>query len=197
MNNADRTVLNALHRNARNWMTAAEWQQVEAAVEKAGGVLKVQGWERTVLEKAAKQSFGGDRSAAGRYAAQQRWARRGGTDATAGKGGAASSSAASGDATWEQFDKVGLEAKASIPSQGLPSPMRQLVDSAVDKGRAAKLLDVSGKPRDAWEKASVGAFDAEKAANMRGAPKPVKRLAEIMANLVLKLTDAYYAAQAA
>lgn len=242
--NSDRIVLDALHRNARNWMTDAEWQQVEAAVVKAGGVLKVQGWERSVLEKAAKQSFGGDRSAAGRYAAQQRWARRSagttttsqpstsgpskGTGVSIGSDGVKRIQTADGrtislaeaaaemhgkgskqhkkaleqeakqrashrQATWEVAGKAGDEAKAAVPTKGLASPMRQKVDSAVANAEEAKRHDLKGNALQAWERSSVAAFDAATAANMKGAPKPLKRLAEILNNLMLQLTDAYYA----
>lgn len=54
----------------------ALWGQVVAEVEKAGSIRTVQGAARTVLHDAiakAAGGFGGDRSAAGRYAAQQRW----------------------------------------------------------------------------------------------------------------------------
>jgi len=54
----------------------ALWGQVVAEVEKAGSIKTVQGSARTVLHDAiakAAGGFGGDRSAAGRYAAQQRW----------------------------------------------------------------------------------------------------------------------------
>lgn len=52
------------------------WNQVVAEVEKAGSIRDVQGSARVVLHDAiakAAGGFGGDRSAAGRYAAQQRW----------------------------------------------------------------------------------------------------------------------------
>lgn len=54
----------------------ALWKQVVAEVEVAGSIKSVGGSARVVLHDAiakAAQGFGGDRSAAGRYAAQQRW----------------------------------------------------------------------------------------------------------------------------
>jgi hypothetical protein len=51
-----------------------QWKLVEEEVEKAGGVREVGGYIGVLLRDAiAKASFGGDRSAAGRYAAEQRW----------------------------------------------------------------------------------------------------------------------------
>jgi hypothetical protein len=51
-----------------------QWKLVEEEVEKAGGVREVGGYTGVLLRDAiTKASFGGDRSAAGRYAAEQRW----------------------------------------------------------------------------------------------------------------------------
>lgn len=52
------------------------WNQIVSEVEKAGSVRLVKGSAQVILFDAiqkAAQGFGGDRSAAGRYAAQQRW----------------------------------------------------------------------------------------------------------------------------
>jgi len=51
-----------------------QWALVESEVDKAGGVREVSGFAATLLHDAiTKASFGGNRSDAGRYAAQQRW----------------------------------------------------------------------------------------------------------------------------
>lgn len=51
-----------------------QWALVESEVDKAGGVREVSGFAATLLHDAiTKASFGGNRSEAGRYAAQQRW----------------------------------------------------------------------------------------------------------------------------
>ena len=63
-------------RNGVLWsMPESLWKQVVAEVEKAGSVRAVQGAAATVLHDAIRKAagFGGDRSAAGRYAAEQRW----------------------------------------------------------------------------------------------------------------------------
>ena len=76
LSKGEQAVLDGL-RNGVLWSMPDElWKQVVAEVEKAGSVRAVQGAARTVLHDAiqkAAQGFGGDRSAAGRYAAQQRW----------------------------------------------------------------------------------------------------------------------------
>ena len=71
MNSSDRLVLDALKAQVK--YSKQDWALIEDAVEKAGGIMNVDGVARTMLEKAAKQSFGGNRSAAGRYAAGIRW----------------------------------------------------------------------------------------------------------------------------
>ena len=101
MKSADRLVLDALHREARNWMTNAQWAEVVDAVEKAGGVREVQGFAREVLAKAARQSFGGNRSAAGAYAASIRWGNRG---ANGGASTAGHANGSTGGGEDEEFD---------------------------------------------------------------------------------------------
>lgn len=50
------------------------WNQIVSEVEEAGSVRLVKGSAQVILVDAIqKAAFGGDRSAAGRYAAQQRW----------------------------------------------------------------------------------------------------------------------------
>lgn len=71
MTEADALVLKALEPSARAFVDEAEWSEILAAVEKAGGVRQVDGYAKAVLEKA--KSFGGNRSAAGSYAARMRW----------------------------------------------------------------------------------------------------------------------------
>lgn len=75
MRNGDRIVLDALRNASADWMTPAEWDAIDAIVERAGGVDKTTGYARTVIDKAA-QRFG-SRSEAGRYAANVRWGGRG------------------------------------------------------------------------------------------------------------------------
>jgi hypothetical protein len=77
MDQANRFALDALHHDALAFVSEHEWQQIVVEVEKAGGLLNVDGYALTILKKAAeRKSFGGDRSAAGRYAAQARWGKK-------------------------------------------------------------------------------------------------------------------------
>ena len=91
MQKADRLALERLRPNTD--ASAAEWDLLVKAVIKAGGIRNVSGYAKDLLEKAAKQSFGGNRSAAGAYAASIRWGNRGGA-----KGGG-STAAASGSSS--------------------------------------------------------------------------------------------------
>jgi starvation-inducible DNA-binding protein len=70
-----------------------QWTLMVNEVAKAGGIRQTTGYTAEMLAKAA-QSFGGNRSAAGAYAASVRWGRRGGTSTAAGpKGGVMGDSA--------------------------------------------------------------------------------------------------------
>ena len=71
MTEADDLVLKALEPSALTFVSQQEWAEIRAAVEQAGGVRQVEGYAKTVLEKA--KTFGGNRSAAGSYAARMRW----------------------------------------------------------------------------------------------------------------------------
>lgn len=80
MNSSDRIVLDALKAQVK--YSEQDWALIEDAVEKAGGIINVDGVARTMLEKAT-QSFGGNRSAAGAYAAHVRWGQGANRGATA------------------------------------------------------------------------------------------------------------------
>ena len=67
---SDQIFLNGIKGEALAFVNEAEWQLVEKAVSDAGSVLNTQGMAKTIIEKA---SFGGNRSEAGRYAANMRW----------------------------------------------------------------------------------------------------------------------------
>lgn len=138
MRSADRIVLDALHREARNWLTPAQWQEVEDAVEKAGGVVNTTGYARSIIEKAARQSFGGNRSAAGAYAANVRWQRAKGGDAKAGTGGGtATAGSSAGGGEDEEFDGTHgtamKEGQAARDAIGLVTTTR-----GVETGNAAQ-----------------------------------------------------------
>jgi len=74
---SDQIFLNGIKGEALAFVNEAEWQLVEKAVSEAGSVLNTQGMAKTIIEKA---SFGGNRSEAGRYAANMRWKGQGKSD---------------------------------------------------------------------------------------------------------------------
>lgn len=76
LSNAQRDILDHLREGVLWDLPQHDWDVVVAEVEKAGDIRNTTGTVKTILvgaiEKAAR-GFGGDRSAAGRYAAEQRW----------------------------------------------------------------------------------------------------------------------------
>lgn len=71
---ADQYLLAQIREKLLSHIPDDQWKLVEDEVEKAGGVRHVGGYTGVLLTDAiTKASFGGDRSAAGRYAAEQRW----------------------------------------------------------------------------------------------------------------------------
>jgi len=71
---ADEMLLAQIRERLLSHIPDDQWKLVEQEVDKAGGVREVGGYTGVLLTDAiSKASFGGDRSAAGRYAAEQRW----------------------------------------------------------------------------------------------------------------------------
>lgn len=71
---ADQYLLAQIREKLLSHIPDDQWKLVEEEVDKAGGVREVGGYTGVLLTDAiSKASFGGDRSAAGRYAAEQRW----------------------------------------------------------------------------------------------------------------------------
>jgi hypothetical protein len=71
---ADQYLLAQIREKLLSHIPDDQWRLVEEEVDKAGGVRRVGGYTGVLLTDAiSKASFGGDRSAAGRYAAEQRW----------------------------------------------------------------------------------------------------------------------------
>lgn len=89
---ADMLVLERLYPHAN--MTFEQWNLLVDEVVKAGSVKNVNGYAADVIAKAAKQSFGGNRSAAAQYAANVRWGHKGGKGGTSTAAGPKSSSPA-------------------------------------------------------------------------------------------------------
>jgi hypothetical protein len=76
MTTPDDRILAVLRQTVLSHIDESEWQGIEKAVVDAGGIRQVEGYARTVVHGAIEKakSFGGDRSQAGRYAANVRWA---------------------------------------------------------------------------------------------------------------------------
>lgn len=93
-------VLDTLRQGVLWGLPDALWNQVVSEVEKAGSIRTVGGSARVVLHDAiakAAQGFGGDRSAAARYAAQQRWKGHTKREPQGGRRGAAQAPLPQGD----------------------------------------------------------------------------------------------------
>ena len=85
---ADEMLLAQMRESALKDVPADQWNLVIREVEKAGGVRQVEGYVKTLLHDAIqKASFGGDRSEAGRYAANVRWQGKGEAKLGDGSGG--------------------------------------------------------------------------------------------------------------
>lgn len=72
----DANILTTLRKTVLWDLSDDLWTVIEEEVAKAGGIRKTKGAVQTILQtgmRKAARGFGGDRSAAGRYAAQQRW----------------------------------------------------------------------------------------------------------------------------
>jgi len=71
---ADQMLLAQIREKLLGHIDDGQWRMIETEVENAGGVKETEGYAGTILKDAVnKASFGGDRSAAGRFAAEQRW----------------------------------------------------------------------------------------------------------------------------
>lgn len=219
-------VLYALHHTALEIVSDQEWLGVIGEVRKAGGIRNVDGYARFVLEQAtqqvvlekAAQNFGGNRSAAGSYAANMRW--RGSNNGGLGaaqtqarqaaeskfggpKGGAkvsdgavaTSNPAGAGEAM--NMEKIGEASTAAIASVGADSPAGKAIAGANKDLAASRKADVNGNSFDAWNSAASAEFAVRPHAEARGAKAAVKRLHGMLERLVLDMTDAFYAERAA
>jgi hypothetical protein len=74
---------------------------------------------------------------------------------------------------------------------------RTTLASAATDLKASRTADVRGDALGAWERASQAEFKVEQLSQQRGASSPVRRLARMLKELVLDLTDEYYAMRAA
>ena len=101
----------------------SDWEILVEEIAKAGSIRNLDGYALTLLEKA--KSFGGNRSAAGAYAASVRWSRRGGGGESAGGGSGGSGGG-------------GSSAGASAGAGGGGKPTKAW-DSDEEKSRASSL----------------------------------------------------------
>ena len=226
-------VLYALHHTALQIVTDQEWLGVIGEVRKAGGIRNVDGYARFVLEQAtqqivlekaaqqAKQTFGGNRSAAGQYAANQRWGARaaaaggappnppnagriaaearwgGAKDKAKVSDGAVATSNPAGAGEAMNMEKIGVASSAAIDSVGKDSPAGKAIAGANKDLAASRKADVNGNSFDAWNSAASAEFAVRPHAQARGAKAPIKRLHGMLERLVLDMTDAFYAERAA
>lgn len=219
---ADIGVLYALHHTALEIVSDQEWLSVIGEVRKAGGIRNVDGYARFVLEQAtqqivlekAAQNFGGNRSAAGAYAANMRWrgSNSGGIEAAqtqarqaaeskfGGKkvsDGAVATSNPAGAGEAMNMGKISEASTAAIASVGTDSPAGKAIAGANKDLAASRKADVNGNSFDAWNSAASAEFAVRPHAQARGAKAAVKRLHGMLERLVLDMTDAFYAERAA
>ena len=229
---ADIGVLYALHHTALQIVTDQEWLGVIGEVRKAGGIRNVDGYARFVLEQAtqqivlekaaqqAKQTFGGNRSAAGQYAANQRWGARaaaaggappnppnagriaaearwgGAKDKAKVSDGAVATSNPAGAGEAMNMEKInGALQDALVGSRSVEE--RMAIAGANKDLAASRKADVNGNSFDAWNSAASAEFAVRPHAQARGAKAPIKRLHGMLERLVLDMTDAFYAERAA
>lgn len=71
----DHLILEALRKSTLSHLPDAEWGMLTSEVDRVGGIVNLEGYARDAIAEAVQKakSFGGDRSAAGRYAANMRW----------------------------------------------------------------------------------------------------------------------------
>lgn len=159
--------------------TDDQWLLVIDEVAKAGGVRQTGGYAGEVLRKAAKQSFGGNRSAAGRYAAEQRWARSRGQAAGEASGGGGASAGGgtppkspiqqnSTDGEWKPHIAARDEVMSDVPADAVrafPAPIPKAGYGEVQgRGRtigyegAADFVATHRNPRTTADDLQVGDF---------------------------------------
>lgn len=191
MKNADRRVLHALHDAALDLMSDREWLAVIGEVEKAGGVLSVDGYARTALQKAAvhKQSFNGNRSAAGAYAASVRWGKGGGRKVS---DGAVPTSNPAGAGEAMNMGLILDQHSTAIAAVGKDSAAGKALQSAYKDLGESRKADLEGRAFDAWNSASSAEFAVRPFAQARGAKPALKKYHGMLEQLVLDMTDAYY-----
>jgi hypothetical protein len=173
-------------------MTLPEWIAVIREVEKAGGIRNVDGYAFTAIQKA--KSFGGDRGAAGRYAANIRWGRNSG--GAGGRDGSVATQNPAGKGDVMNHEKIAAVHAEAMGAATSDAERTTLASAATDL-KASRTADVRGDALGAWERASQAEFKVEQLSQQRGASSPVRRLARMLKELVLDLTDEYYAMRAA
>lgn len=187
----ERTVLKTLQPEMLKMMTMTEWVSIVRKADNAGSLSALDPYAMEVLTKAARRSFGGNRSAAGSYAANIRWGRSNG-----GGGGSSqiqSGSVAGGAKSGANYSDIDDATDKAMGTVAPGSKQATELETAKREVAEAKAADVGGKPLDAWERASQAEFRVGALASVRGASMELKRLANMLRQLVLDLTDAYFA----
>jgi len=145
---ADAIILSTLRKTVYWDLSDDLWRTIEEEVARAGGIRQTKGGAQTIiqtgLEKAGR-GFGGDRSAAGRYAAQQRWAGhtpqqgggmgRGGMQETSQMGNRAAGPAG-GQPQGPQADVI-----ANTPEEALEALQQGKTVAFTELGRVNTLID--------------------------------------------------------
>lgn len=129
---ADQYLLAQIREKLLSHIPDDQWKLVEEEVDKAGGVREVGGYTGVLLTDAiSKASFGGDRSAAGRYAAEQRWK---GHE----KGGAKSpqSQPRYGGKTPREGSRLTESEKAELPSRDLAYLANTIISDLKTQGKS-------------------------------------------------------------
>lgn len=188
LSRGERLVLKSIHPEMLRMMPMAEWLAIVRKADDAGSLKALDGYAMEALTKAAQRSFGGNRSAAGAYAANIRWSRSGGQTG-GGSGKIESERVSTGAANYEEIDNA---TNAAIGAASGSSERKELEEARTET-REAKRADVEGRPLDAWERASQASFRVDALASLRGASMELRRLSNMLKQLVLDLTDAYYA----
>jgi len=197
MNEKDKNVLDAMAPALSQILTEQQIGFLHEEVEKAGGIMNTTGVARELLEKTAAAivagvgtSFGGNRSAAGAYAARVRWGGRGAGDAKPLGSRTASTVGASG---WKEADDAGSKALADL---GPDHPEHQRVMEVVRLVGNAKRSDDAGATQVTPVAAQRAASDARLASRTIGLVLPKKNIppsvgqfAEVIGKIATSLTQ--------
>lgn len=194
---ADQDVLDAMQPVLEGFMSEDEIALLYAEVEKASGIVNTTGVARENLEKAAAiiagaiatRSFGGNRSAAGQYAARVRWGS--GSSSPVGQ----KTTSPVGASEWKEVDSAGAQALSDIDATlGSGHPEHQRVSEAIGLLRMSRRADKDGEGEVLPDAAARAHRDAGTAGMMltiasrvKGVPESVGRFSKIVNDIAAKL----------